>query len=119
MRGFLFTTEGEGFTGPSGKPSLLSAENGDCKGCCGTEMAIFLLTDGGRQTCQFGFAEPGSDSQDSSGDGLRHLRCGTFARGGIEDLLSQPQGLRRGFDVFVGCDEFERAFEAHDNGWGE
>jgi hypothetical protein len=53
MRCFFFATEGEGFAGPSGRPSLLSVENADCKGCCGTEMGIFLLMIGGRKTVKF------------------------------------------------------------------
>jgi len=49
IRDFLFPIESRGFSGPSGRPSLLSAEKGDCKGCCGTETGIFLLMACGRK----------------------------------------------------------------------
>jgi hypothetical protein len=115
MRGFLPTTEGERFAGPSGRPLLLRVEKGDCKGRCGNETGIFLLMDGGRQIWQFfGFAQPGVTITMVLCDCLRHLCCGAFARSRIEDLLSQPQGLRRRFDIFVGRDELERALQAHD-----
>jgi hypothetical protein len=47
--------------------------------------------------------------QDLEGAGLRRA----FALGFVEDLLAKAQVLGGGFDVFVGADVLEGAFEGH------
>jgi hypothetical protein len=39
--------------------------------------------------------------------------CGTLALRGVQDFFPKPKIFRRGFDVFVGGDVFQRAFQAH------
>jgi hypothetical protein len=41
------------------------------------------------------------------------LECGAFAGCGVENFFAEAEIFWRGFDVFVGGDVFERAFERH------
>jgi hypothetical protein len=117
IHAFFLAILGEGSAGPSGRPALLSAEKGDCKGLCEGEIEIFfLMFRGSREpdcTTWSGLSRPcGNDS-------LRHLCSGALACGRIEDLLPQAQRLWRGFNVFVGRNELEGPFEAHNDRRGQ